>query len=321
MKLNPRTSYLFLIVLILSTACGKNDEDPPPPVPEKFDTLGIGWQKISIPDSSGFNDIFFVDDATGYLCGKRYMAKSTDGGISWTRYKSFDSVQEILSNIFFIDANHGWLVGSEFLYRTENGGTSWQAIKLPPPLGNNGGFDVQFLTSLSGYLINGESLYKSTDGGVTWTKKLSVNNIAGLFFFDFDKGWITGDDLITRTENGGGSFSFEKPLPASKKNYSIQFTDDQHGWVTGAEGSVWRTIDGGNNWEQLIGRGQGGDVSFFDNNNGYILSDSKIYKTSDGGKTLEKHASIKSLILEIHFTNPNHGWAAGDYGGVYRYSK
>ncbi len=317
MNFNRNSFYLLFIVFIFCTACGKNDNGPPPN-PPKFDTLGIGWQKISLPDTLNLSDIFFVDDVTGYLCGNAYLAKSINGGLSWSRYILPDSVNEQLINIFFLDKNHGWVVGNEFLLRTENGGTSWQFIRIPS--NKMGVPDVQFLTNSLGYMTKAGAIYKSIDGGLTWTKAASFNNASGLFFLNLTTGWVTGGAIIKRTDNGGSSFSFEKSI--SDGNYSIQFTDNLHGWVTGGPGIVWRTIDGGNNWEQLTEKGFGGDLSFFDNNNGYILSGSKIYKTTDGGKTLDKQSSIhKGVIVEIHFTNLNHGWAVGSNGGVYRFSK
>lgn len=50
------------------------------------------------------------------------------------------------------------------------------------------------------------------------------------------------------------------------------------------------------------------------------MTTNAIYKTADGGKTLLKECTINnSDLIEIHFTNPQHGWAVGDRGGLYRY--
>lgn len=66
----------------------------------------------------------------------------------------------------------------------------------------------------------------------------------------------------------------------------------------------------------------GGDMHFFDNNNGFILANNKIYSTADGGITIKQLCAInKGNLLDIYFIDPGHGWATGDGGLVYRYVK
>ena len=74
-------------------------------------------------------------------------------------------------------------------------------------------------------------------------------------------------------------------------------------WASGTEGTVIRTIDGGNTWnvmqvpgaEKLDFR----DIEAFDANTAYILSigngeSSRIYKTTDGGKTWKEQFRNKN---------------------------
>lgn len=302
--------------------CGKNDDGGPPPIPPKTDTLGSGWQKITMPDTLGFDDVFFVNDATGYICGFKYLAKSIDGGLSWSKYTIPDSLSGGFINIFFLDVNHGWVVSDAHIIKTDDGGKNWQYLKLNTPYGG-GPIDIQFLSPLIGYMTSGSGFYKTADGGVTWTKINSAFPTRGLYFFNNNTGWVSSDGIVKHTNNGGSSFDFEKIITSNRdQNYIVQFTDMQHGWVTGDKGIIWSTTNGGVDWEQLLSDGTGGDVHFFDNNNGFLVSGATIYRTMDGGKTLIKEASIrKSNIVEIHFTDANHGWAAGSSGGLYKYLK
>jgi photosystem II stability/assembly factor-like uncharacterized protein len=105
-------------------------------------------------------------------------------------------------------------------------------------------------------------------------------------------------------------------------DYVIQFTDSLHGWITGGN-FLRRTLDGGNNVEILISNTRGGgDVNFFDANNGFIMTGDAVYSTTDGGTNRTKLCSIHTCTLsEFHFTDPNHGWATGSVGGIYRYVK
>jgi len=104
--------------------------------------------------------------------------------------------------------------------------------------------------------------------------------------------------------------------------YAIQFTDELHGWVAGGR-SVYRTVDGGITLEQIAGPDvPAGDIHFFDNDNGFVLSGHNIYSTTNGGKLLIRQCTInKAQLYEIHFTDSSHGWATGKGGFVYRYVK
>src|SRR6478736_4095158 len=66
-------------------------------------------------------------------------------------------------------------------------------------------------------------------------------------------------------------------------------------WVSGTEGTVLRTTDGGRHWKDVSPGGDTGDLEFrdieaWDAQHAVILSigtggDSRIYRTSNGGRT------------------------------------
>ena len=41
------------------------------------------------------------------------------------------------------------------------------------------------------------------------------------------------------------------PLDVNDHLYSIYFLDEDHGWISGANGAVLQTVDGGNTWTIL----------------------------------------------------------------------
>src|SRR5206468_1446636 len=137
---------------------------------------------------------------------------------------------------------------------------------------------------------------------------------------DKNNGWFANDRL-NKTQDGGASFLPGTPvLPIGE--YAIQFTDPLHGWIAGSA-NEFRTTDGGVTLDTMVRNNiLGGDIHFFDNNNGYVLSGAKIFSTTDGGITLKQLCAIhKSTLFEIHFTDPDHGWATGLGGYVYKYVK
>lgn len=306
---------IVLCLFFLIFSCGK-EEGPvtSPPPPAQYDTLSAGWQKIKLDSNLRLTDIFFVNSQIGYVCGDLYLAKSVDGGKTWHKVNLPDSMTGFFPNLYFIDAINGWVVSDEFILKTTNGGSTWTKVRvLDHPK------DIQFLNSQTGFLIGLNALYKSTDGGLKWSQVgPNINRPYGLFFLDEQLGWVNRETEILKTTNGGLNFD-AKSVAIPEAMYFVQFTDAAHGWSSGRE--HWKTIDGGTNWEKLTIIGQG-DVHYFDANNGFLSAGPNIYKTSDGGKTLSKLATVhESDLVEIHFTDPNHGWACGSNGGIYRYEK
>lgn len=314
---------IFSLLILFGSSCYKSDLGASPPTfPSREDTLGFGWQKISMPDSLTFIDVFFVNDMIGYLAGSQWLAKSIDGGLTWNKYNLADSLQEIFRNIYFTDSLHGWVMSSTILLRTEDGGISWQGIKTS--FINGTGNYVHFISPLEGFMSTSNGLFKSGDGGKTWTKTPGISDpITALYFLNSNLGWVaSSNSQIRKTVDGGSSFGPAVNVPDAYIIYGIQFTDNSHGWASTVNGVINRTINGGSSWEKLSPTGGPSDVHFFDNNNGFLFSGTNIYSTTNGGTTLAKQAVIrKSELLHIHFTNLNHGWAVGVNGGLYRFSK
>lgn len=328
---NPILPLLLLIisVLLFLGACQKNDDAPSPVIPETpvvpvlQDSLASGWQKINFGDSIALIDVWFVNNQIGFICGGGYIGKSTDGGLTWKKCMTPAASSGTFNNLFFIDANNGWAVSLNFLLKTTDGGISWQKISNTFV----DAMDVQFLSRDTGYVTDGKGLHKTTDGGTTWTKL--VNNTttgaaAGLYFLDEKNGWVTTSHNILKTTDGGASFTilFGHQDFQSRGYYIVHFTDLQHGWISGAA-STRKTSDGGKSWELPLPPRDGiGDVHFFNADRGFVMSGNKIYTTMDGGKTLIKQVSLPShTLVELHFSDPDHGWAVGTKGCVLKYVK
>jgi photosystem II stability/assembly factor-like uncharacterized protein len=315
-----KTLFKFLFQLVVLSifffSCSKNN-DAPVVQPVALDTLGVGWQAIKVDTTSSFTDIFFVNDKIGFLCGPRYLGKSTDGGLTWKKCIP-DSLNAGFVNLFFVDANNGWAFGDgNYLLRTHDGGVTWEWIN------KRGTYDGIFFDANNGYVISTNNttstgLYKTSDGGVTLTFVAPSGSSAGLFFLDQNKGWFA-DTYLHKTENAGVSFATSSKL--FNLPYIVQYTDDLHGWMAGY-GGIYRTVDGGTTIEKIIDSKEGSDVQFFDNNNGYMMTGDGVYSTTDGGKTSIQLCKIHNKKLEeCHFTDPDHGWLTGLSGYVYRYVK
>jgi photosystem II stability/assembly factor-like uncharacterized protein len=95
-------------------------------------------------------------------------------------------------------------------------------------------------------------------------------------------------------------------------------------WASGAKGTVLRTIDGGATWETLSIAGADSldfrDIQAFDQNTAFVLSigngdQSRIYKTSDGGKIWQRQFTNndpKAFYDCFAFWDSTHGIAVSD---------
>ncbi len=124
-------------------------------------------------------------------------------------------------------------------------------------------------------------------------------------------GFACGNEgTVLKTNTSGLSWQLLN-FPADIKINSIDFLDDNEGWVTGISDSttyVYHTFDGGNTWEQKFEEvASQASLFFLNKNEGWISIDSILYFSNNGGKDW----SIKNLpekISSIFFLNPHLGW-------------
>jgi len=94
-----------------------------------------------------------------------------------------------------------------------------------------------------------------------------------------------------------------------------------HGWVTGINGSLFLTADGGATWQEIpSGTGESlVSVHFVDNNNGWIAGDAgTILRTRDGGFTWQEQFSGigSNTLTSVCFVDTMNGWVTGEGGTI-----
>jgi len=111
---------------------------------------------------------------------------------------------------------------------------------------------------------------------------------------------------------------FENPKPAL---YCVYFTDLNNGWISGIEGTLLRTQDGGTTWEILpTGTSLSLYTVFVKYGKGWIVGDKSAYlKSEDGGATWKIHDEViktKAALRDVFFSSADSGWAVGRTGTV-----
>jgi len=325
----------------------------------------VSWYQVENPlgvgDSNSLGKVQFVSSDEAWISGSLgTLFHSTDAGESWTMIEPFPedtlwSVSDPAWSMSWIGTTHGWKlnnIGTTFgqsrgvvLHRTTNGGGSWEKITLPL-LEGDAGIKVQFVDQLTGYVLTFSfstgiaQFLKTTDGGDHW----SPFNGAGIFFFiNADEGWSFSSagpegseppHIIYHTTNGGVDWTVQMSDSSEGGFTDIFFYDANHGWVVGDQGKVFRTVDGGVQWDRLTNSGinpnrQSKTVFFLDETTGWIPSKTDegepyIQHTSDGGsfwttQTIPLGNMGANAIFSICFNSEQTGILTADNGRICRY--
>lgn len=258
-----------------------------------FQIAKADWTKQNSNTLAWLQDVYFLDEQTGWIVGSSGTFLATkDGGKNWKKEKNF--TEDTIRQVYFTDASNGWLLCERDLFA----------------LGAN---------SPSYFL-------KTADGGVSW-KRVEFNDnqrkrVTKFFFAKNGTGLAIGE--------GGAVFGLADdkktwkrlPSPARYLLFDGIFTDDAHGTIVGAGGSILFTEDAGLSWNKASIFGDANaklnSVFFINQKNGWTVGASgKIFQTINGGKTWrEQKSNVTIDLTDIFFRNTAEGWAIGDEGTI-----
>ncbi|UCE26356.1 MAG: M28 family peptidase, partial [Candidatus Coatesbacteria bacterium] len=280
----------------------------------RTDAAGESWTAYECNGDA--LDVVFTDVNNGFICGPYgFIAKTGDGGLTWTEFDISDHSVS-LNSISFADPLNGITGGSNGIYYlTANGGEAWERGQIL------GAYDIRSVFYLDGiiwaaaseYNIDECQLYRSDDGGSTW-EDLSGNfpsfryGLMGeIWFHDLNNGVVIGEDEIYYTEDGGNTWT-EAAGEYAGALHDIFFFNDKTGWITGQ--AVYRTDDGGKSWVECDNSPSGNFAVFFINlYEGWAFANiGSLHRTDDGGYTWEEihptytHLTWENVIAEIEGT-------------------
>lgn len=199
-------------------------------------------------------------------------------------------------------------------------------------------YDIYFLNDNYG-LISGSSgiLLKTTDGGSTWQKmdvgtEISLFQTSGL---DENTFAAAGNSLYVTTDQGN-SFSEIISLDVARGISSIKFIT-KHLWYVAGGNRVYKTIDGGANWDLIYSPSLNlYRMHFTSANTFYVFggahwnswmgsdeidSDGFLSKTTDGGDNwveFQDSIIISTELLGVSFINDNVGYMTNLSREIYK---
>jgi photosystem II stability/assembly factor-like uncharacterized protein len=260
--------------------------------------LGKTWEAGFICPTDGYstpnaNNIYFINDLVGFSAHSyRLLAKTTDGGNTWTSLiKDTLSSTSHFYDVFFFDENTGFAVGQlqtnlDVIYKTTDGGRTWTTTS---GIVNKALRAISFGSRNKGAIVGAglKGLY-TTDGGTTWQSSTFVGVPSSLSSVDLR-------DL---------AFINETTAVAVGYKIILKTTD---------AGKTWNYIDSTTNWLY--------SVSFNKNGIGYASGTGFILKSTDGGQTwtnlYDPNVIQSSTLYAVAIDTLNYAWTGGAYSFVY----
>lgn len=258
-----------------------------------------------------------------------HLDKSINGGSSWTHITSFLKGVKEMS---FTSSDTGYIYlttyinsGSSNTYKTTNGGINWNIIDQNRP-----GYYFQAIDNSNLFqasLYYPLELYYSSNGGVLWQSKsipypppyyTGAINYSNFHFKDLNTGFLAGPNII-RTTNNGLNWTDYYSQNIYAHFWAMDFTDANTGFLCGEDNKVYKTTNGGSNWEVNFTHSESyEDMQFVDSQTGYMgcFFDGSIAKTTNCGASWDTMPAIWYGITALDFVNPNTGYLTAKYGPV-----
>ncbi|MBX7042730.1 MAG: T9SS type A sorting domain-containing protein [Ignavibacteria bacterium] len=154
-------------------------------------------------------------------------------------------------------------------------------------------YDIEFLNDKTGWAVGDAGVViKTTDGGTTWINipnpsPMYSPNLWSVLPIDSSIVFVTsGKDLIMKTLNGGLNWQILNYCPSCNSGMKRAFFLNQDtGWFLGAN-KVFRTYDGGNSLDSFYAPWfTNYDIYFKDINNGLFCGDGRVFKSNNGGES------------------------------------
>ncbi len=209
---------------------------------------GLTWQTDWSQNARG---VHFISSTTGWIVGYNgLIAKTTQSGNfgSWVTQES--GTTNRLASVWFVDEQTGWAAGEKgTILKTTDSGAHWVPqgpASYPGDYSPPDFTQVRFLDLKVGWVASYNRMLRTADGGETWQ---IVRTDEYTHWLDGRTGWalpFSGDDPLTRTDDGGLTWRTDEEFGARKiYPQCVHFVNNRVGWVGASDGRILKTVSGG----------------------------------------------------------------------------
>lgn len=184
------------------------------------------------------------------------------------------------------------------------------------------------------------TIFRTADGGATWTSNTDeqvYGQLSGVAFSDAQHAWAVGADygsgdrqaaLVLSSSDAGQTWS-RVTFSADEAVQKVQFPTATTGYITGNNGTVYVSTDGGAHWAKKVPGAtdvQFAGLSFTDATHGWVCGAQgnedwyrgRCYATGDGGATWKDVSpDSEAIVLDCSFLTGGLGWVVSQEGVIF----
>jgi photosystem II stability/assembly factor-like uncharacterized protein len=275
--------------------------------------------------TNNFSDIYFTDSLNGYVISSdtdvNFIMKTTDAGENWVKKIVSKAPYPFGKALWFTGADVGYIVRDSTVLKTIDGGISWTSQMIK---GAKDFKDICFVDADTGYVLGTTIIYKTFDAGKSWQfwNNCGYTDYGQIFFTNPGTGFIN----YSRTTDYGKTWSgldlsfwsFDTNENLERMFFVKNSKVGYMGWSGEvSNGAIYRTTDEGRSWGKTSFHCYYNNRIFFvDTLNGFVVDNSSIQITHDGGKSSENlELGYSNFINAVFFASPFVGWFVS-YGGM-----
>jgi photosystem II stability/assembly factor-like uncharacterized protein len=156
---------------------------------------GKTWLPVRVPEAA--QSLFFLNERTGWLVGRKHIWRTGDFGRKWTKLKSVRGARRV----YFRDERRGWVAGEDkWLYQTTDGGLKWTRVEagpMPKSVSENTVYSAIAFADLNTGVVAGWSRPQETDKEDAQPEWMEPENVAPE---------RPGVAILLQTQDGGESW-------------------------------------------------------------------------------------------------------------------
>lgn len=218
--------------------------------------------------SSSYRDLrtgFFINANTGFAAGgslvntvQGIVAKTIDGGVTWTNYQYNDSSGSV-NGMYFIDANTGFICGGTRtrVHKTIDGGVTWTDISAG--LSSTNTYNAVFAIDANNIYLafSTRRLYYSSNGGANWTLITLPGTTGGatmtdVYFKDANTGYACGNtNYFAYTTNAGTTWTQSNAASAVLGQRDLTYDNNILYMVGGSRAYLYKSANDGITWDSI----------------------------------------------------------------------